>query len=296
MAWGRKSKIRQLIHKEVSDQTLSYREENKQLLKSYLETQRRYAQLEDSIRYAANLQNALFPDESKLRNYFNDSFILSIPKDFLSGDFPWFARVHDKIIIAVADCTGHGIPGALMSVMGLSFLNESVFDKGLSGPSEILKFVDKRMRETFSYHQTSQNRNGYDGMDITICSIDSSANTIRLSGAMQSVFIVRDHHLLEHKTSRYPVGGLALEQHRDFPEKTIIFDKNDLLYLFTDGYCDQFGGLYNRKITKQRFKKMIEYIAPYEIDDQKTQLQEFFMLWKQDQEQTDDVTVIGIRL
>ncbi|MDQ3109443.1 MAG: serine/threonine-protein phosphatase [Bacteroidota bacterium] len=289
------SRIRKLINQSVINKTSNYRNDNIRIVQQYMKEQSKRIELDESIRYASRLQRALLPSENELRGISKESFLLSIPRNELSGDFSWYTRSGSKIIIAVADCTGHGIPGALMSVLGLSLLNQVVLEERCYEPSHILRRIDERMRLTFQHSEETQ-RDTFDGMDIGLCMIDTVAMKLTFSGATRPCWLILDGKLLEIKGSRYPIGGMRLEETREYPSTEINYSAGDQLYLFTDGYSDQFGGKDDKKVTKGRLRQLIEMIKGFSVDQQKEQLHEFFLLWKGSREQTDDVTLLGMKL
>ena len=289
------NRIRKLVNQSVLRKTSKYRDDNIRIVQQYMQEQNKRNEVDESIRYASRLQRALLPSETELQNITKDSFLFSASRNELSGDFAWHTRSGSKIILAVADCTGHGIPGALMSVLGLSLLNQVVLEERCFDPSHILRRVDEKMRVTFQ-HAEENPRDTFDGMDIGLCMIDTVAKKISFAGATRPCWLILGGKLLEIKGSRYPIGGLRLEEKREYASTEINYSKGDQLYLFTDGYSDQFGGKYDKKMTKGRLRQMIEMIKGFSIEEQKAQLQEFFLLWKGSREQTDDVTMLGMRL
>lgn len=290
-----KRRIRKLINQSVSEMTDQYRKDNRMLMQHYLQEQARQAELAESIRYARHLQSALLPSERDLENAGGEAFLFTVPRDLLNGDFAWFTRSGNKIVIAVADCTGHGIPGALMSVLGLSLLNQVVLEERNYDPSHILRRVDEKMRVTFQ-HAEDQSRNSYDGMDIALCTIDLAQQKIIFAGAMRPFWHVHRGKLNEYNGSRYPIGGLRMETGRMYVNTEVDFAPGDFIYLFTDGYTDQFGGKDDRKMTRARLRQLVEMIHHHPAKLQKDQFQEFFLLWKGERQQTDDATMIGLRL
>lgn len=289
------SRIRNLINQSVLKKTSNYRNDNIRIVQQYMQEQNKRNEVDESIRYASRLQRALLPSEADLRVIAKESFLFSVSRNELSGDFSWYTRSGSKIILAVADCTGHGIPGALMSVLGLSLLNQVVLEERCYEPSHILRRIDEKMRVTFQ-HAEENPRDTFDGMDIGLCMIDTVAMKLSFSGATRPCWLILDGELLEIKGSRYPIGGMRLETKREYASTEINYSKGDQLYLFTDGYSDQFGGKNDKKMTKGRLRQLIEMIKVFPIDEQKTQLQEFFLLWKGSREQTDDVTMLGMKL
>jgi len=289
------NRIRKLITQSVNAKTSNYRKDNIRIVQQYMEEQNKRNEVDESIRYASRLQRALLPSENELRELAGDSFLFTFPRNSLSGDFAWYTRSGSKIVVAVADCTGHGIPGALMSVLGLSLLNQVVLEERCYDPAHIMRRIDEKMRVNFQ-HAEENPRDTFDGMDIAICTIDTVAMKIIFSGAMRPCWLILNGQLKEIKGSRYPIGGLRLEETREYIPVEINYAKGDMLYLFSDGYSDQFGGKNNKKMTKGRLRQMIELVKGFPVQQQKEQLQEFFLLWKGRSEQTDDVTMLGMKL
>ncbi|MCU0432946.1 MAG: SpoIIE family protein phosphatase [Bacteroidia bacterium] len=290
-------RLRTVISEHVEIETRKIRQENQLLLHHYMEGQSRMIEMDDSLRYARHLQNSLLPNEARLRELAGDAFLLNIPRDVLSGDFCWCHRTDNLLIIAVADCTGHGVPGALMSMLGLNLLNRAVIDQGLTSPSEILRKVDHGMQETFAQHSEQHTQRSYDGMDISLCTIDIAHRTLRFAGAMRPMFLLQDNSLTEINGARYPIGGMRFDRERAFPEHTLPYSDGAQLYLFSDGFADQFGGPKNKKFSRERLRKLIYSIAPdATAEHRRQQFHEAFVLWKGVTEQTDDVLVAGVTL
>jgi len=204
------NRIRKLINESVLHKTVSYRNDNIRIVQQYMVEQNKRIEVDASIRYASRLQRALLPSENDLKNLSEESFLFSASSNELSGDFAWFTRKGSKIVLAVADCTGHGIPGALMSVLGISLLNQVVLEERCYEPSHILRRVDEKMRVTFQHGDESP-RDTYDGMDIGLCVIDLNLSTLTFAGAARPCWVILDGKLVELKGSRYPIGGMRLE-------------------------------------------------------------------------------------
>jgi serine phosphatase RsbU (regulator of sigma subunit) len=285
------------LHQEnkIISEDEKYKNDNTLLFSHYIKGQHRLNEIQESIRYAQHIQKALFPDENNLKNIVSESFLFAMPKEDLTGDFAWVTRSGHKVIVAVADCTGHGIPGAMMSILGLSLLNQVVLEERCYEPSFILRRLDDKMRHSFE-HSSVSSRLAYDGMDISVCCIDYGTGKISFAGAMRPAWIVSGESILELKGSRYPIGGLRLEGQRLYEGTEIEFQRGSMLYMFTDGYTDQFGGQYEKKISRGRLKKLVQMINQSPMKEQKEQLLEFFLFWKGTQVQTDDVTLMGVRL
>jgi serine phosphatase RsbU (regulator of sigma subunit) len=248
----------------------------------------------DSIQYAKRIQNSILPPEDLFSKSFNDYFILFKPKDIVSGDFYWLKETENHIFVAVADCTGHGVPGAFMSLLGMSFLNEIV-ESGLSNSSEILSKVRERIKEILRYQPNRQDTK--DGMDIALCVIHKKNQEIQFSGAYHSLLILKTHgeeetELIEIKGDKMPVGAHYKED-KKFTEHLFKIDYTDKFYLYTDGFIDQFGGAYDRKFLPRRFKEILIKTGKARMNDQMNELVANLSTWMDQTEQIDDILVIG---
>ncbi|MBD3638560.1 MAG: tetratricopeptide repeat protein [Crocinitomicaceae bacterium] len=247
-------------------------------------------EITDSITYAQRLQNAILPTEAAITSNFQESFVLYLPKDIVAGDFYWMESAGDKVLFAVADCTGHGVPGAMVSVVCNNALDRAVNEFGLSQPGEILNKVTDLVIETFE-RSTEEVK---DGMDIGLCSFDFKSNTVEFAGANNGLYHVSDGELHEIKATKQPVGKYS--NRFPFENHVITFKKGDIFYLFTDGFADQFGGDKGKKMKYKPFKKMILANSTRGMRAQKTALLHNFERWKADYDQIDDVCVVGIRV
>ena len=260
--------------------------------------------IKDSIAYASRIQTTLLPSKRKIERLLDDYFIFFKPKDIVSGDFYWIDEYNEKIIVAVADCTGHGVPGAFVSAMGISFLNEIVnaakINKVDLTPAKILNNLRNRMLH--SIESTESDEEAYDGMDISICIIDKEQKKYIYAGALLSVTHVSK--LLDETTPSqieqlrpdvHPVSMMDYGNH-SYKDHVISYDEGDMLYLYTDGYADQFGGPNGRKFLNTNFRDLIQKIATEPLDIQEVKLETRIRKWQGNFEQIDDMTVIGIEL
>lgn len=247
-----------------------------------------------SIQYAKRIQQAVLPPEDRVQRDIPLSFIFYRPKDIVSGDFFWFYSIDaNRYILAVADCTGHGVPGAFMTVIGSNLLNQVVIENHIYSPGKILSELDHRLTSTL--RQEKQHRGlVQDGMDIAIIYVDRSKSEIVFSSAKRPMIFVRDGKLEEQKGSKLSIGGLRTEE-KIFSEITHQYQEDDCLYLYSDGMVDQFGGPQNKKMTSKRLREKILEISEFPVHDQSKQIEELFQSWKGSNEQTDDVLMIGIR-
>ncbi|MGE0567598.1 MAG: tetratricopeptide repeat protein, partial [Bacteroidia bacterium] len=248
----------------------------------------------DSIMYAKRLQEAVFPQTDLLNQFFAESFVLFRPKDIVSGDFYWFEKVKDKTIFIVGDCTGHGVPGAFMSILGHNLLNQIILEENILEPAEILETLDKKVISSLNKKGSSEKYN--DGMDIGVVVIDRSNNKLRYAGANRPLVIKREGEIIELKQNKFAIGGMQLRNQKVFTQHEIETKKEDTLYLFSDGYYDQFGGPNGKKLKYKMLKDMLVTNSEKSMQEQLTILSENFERWKGTLEQIDDVCVIGVRI
>jgi len=252
-----------------------------------------------SIEYAERLQQAILPNVQNLKNSFNgNAFVLYKPKDMVSGDFYWHFKKGNKIYIAAIDCTGHGVPGALMSVIAHSIFKEVFITMQLSNPAEILYALDT---ELFNELNKNKQHTPYpDGMDVALCCLNLDTNLLEFAGAMRPLLIVRNKEIIEIKPSRFPIGFYK-DISKEFVTEKISLQPNDAFYIFSDGFIDQFGGdtsihKNGKKLNKVRFKELLLTINDMKTDEQETFLEYALNNWKQQIEQTDDIVVIGVKI
>ena len=246
-----------------------------------------------NIQYARKIQIALLPSENEFKKSLTSYFILSIPRDIVSGDYYWLARKDNKVIIAVADCTGHGVHGAFMSILGIAFLNEIVNKAVTIRANEILNQLSGQVIR--SLHQTGKKDITRDGMDMALCVIDTDKQKLQFSGAFRPLYLIRNNELKEFKGDSMPVG-IYEDEDLSFTNIEILFNKGDLLYLFSDGYVDQLGGANRKTFRSEVFKKLLISIHKLSMNEQKEALEQKFREWKGDLEQIDDILVLGIRM
>jgi serine phosphatase RsbU (regulator of sigma subunit) len=246
-----------------------------------------------SLRYAGMIQHALMPNPERLRGYLRDSFIIFLPRDIVSGDFYYVFKNRKIMCIAVGDCTGHGVPGALMSILGISFLNEILQSgEGLKA-NRILNLmrekVMKALNQTGTYAETK------DSIDIALCKVDLATGSFQYSGANRPLYMVRNGLLTEYKPDKMTIG-LAAFKETPFTNNWVETLPGDSFYLFTDGFSDQFGGDSDKKYKQKHFKKLIESVSDLPMVLQKEQINNAFVEWKGDTQQVDDVLVFGFQL
>jgi serine phosphatase RsbU (regulator of sigma subunit)/Tfp pilus assembly protein PilF len=245
----------------------------------------------DSINYAKRIQDAIIPDHDHFTGQFREAFVLFKPKDIVAGDFYWGKKLHEHLLIfAVADCTGHGVPGALVSIICSNALNTTVNELLLTQPAKILDSVNTIVMGAFK----KNNNEVRDGMDISICLLNTKTKQLQWAGANNPLWIIRKQELMEYKADRQPIGEHVIP--RPFTNHTIQLEDNDALYLFSDGYSDQFGGETNKKFKSANLKKLFLKIKDEPMNKQLVLVKEELMNWMGNNEQTDDICTIGIRI
>jgi serine phosphatase RsbU (regulator of sigma subunit)/Tfp pilus assembly protein PilF len=247
-------------------------------------------EITDSISYAQRIQSAILPSHDALEKYFEEHFILFRPKDIVSGDFYWLTYHDNKLIVAAADCTGHGVPGALVSVICSTALSRSVREFNLTEPGAILDKTTELVAESFTKNESEVR----DGMDISLCMFDTERKNLHWAGANNPVWIIRNHELTEIKGDKQPIG--RFDHRKPFTSHKVSLEKGDVLYIFSDGFPDQFGGPDEKKFKYSNFKSLLKNISHESASIQKNEIEKIFEAWKGDQEQTDDVCVIGMKV
>jgi serine phosphatase RsbU (regulator of sigma subunit) len=263
-----------------------------QIAKQKLELEIRDKNLTDSLIYAQRIQEALLPSEEFFRKHFRDSFIFFRPKDIISGDFYWIDEKDNKIFVAAADCTGHGVPGALMSMVGLEIIEKAIIEDNIEKPSAILSVMNRALEKTFS-REKNIGTIIRDGMDIGLCVIDRKKKKLEYSGAFFPLYLIRDNTLTEIKGDKIIIG-MNPERLEYTSHELDLFD-DDILYIFSDGYADQFGGNENKKFMYRRFRYLLTRIHNFPIDDQKSILDDNIKTWMANNPQVDDMMVLGFR-
>ncbi|HWY11974.1 MAG TPA: PAS domain S-box protein [Bacteroidia bacterium] len=279
-----------LIFRDITEKALYARK----LQTAHQEIEEKNRNITDSILYAKHIQESTLPEINLLNTVYPESFVIFKPKDIVSGDFYWFAKQDNKFITVVADCTGHGVPGAFMSMIGCGFLNEIVHRNKITEPGEILRKLNKRIRRLLKTN--TREIKAHDGMDIAICAIDQSSNKMQFAGANRSLIHLSDGNLNVTKGNKYGVGGIQVESTREYTSHEISYNQGDSIYMFTDGFGDQFGGENGRKMMTSNLLKMITSRHSLDMSEQEKVYHNYFEDWRGNQEQTDDVLMIGIKL
>lgn len=256
------------------------------------EIERQQRELQDSLRYAGSIQSALLPDERFIRKLFPESFIFFRPRDIVSGDFYWIYKKRNAAVLVAADCTGHGVPGAFMSILGISFLNE-IISNGIPKANIILNQLRENIMKTL--HQTGDLSKHKDGMDMVLVIIDFERKELQFSGAFNPMYMIRNEKLIEFRGDKMPIGiGPTIE--KSFTNKRLKIRSEDILYIFSDGFADQFGGAEEKKFKYGPFKDLLLKIHKHPMDKQKQLLEQKFRRWRGDLEQVDDILIIGLKI
>jgi serine phosphatase RsbU (regulator of sigma subunit) len=246
----------------------------------------------DSIIYASRIQKAVFPPIETLASIFPESFILNRPQYIVSGDFFWIANKKGKHIFTVTDCTGHGVPGAFMSMLGITLLNEIVNNQQCVEADEILNRLKNEIIRAL--RQTEAGDSASDGMDMALCVFDPISLKLQYAGGFNPLVLIRDGELIRYQADPMPVGIGALRG-RDFTRHELEIQKGDLIYLYSDGYEDQFGGEKDSKFSRKRFRELLMEIHKLPLDDQKARMEERLDEWMDGKEQIDDIMILGIK-
>ncbi len=249
----------------------------------------------DSIRYAKRIQNAILPSDDHMHSLFPESWCCFLPKDIVSGDFYWFEKESEYKLFGAVDCTGHGVPGALLSVVGHNLLGKALTDLKLVMPDKILKFLDGEIHKTLR-HKDMLNDNGIqDGMDISLCCYHEKSKALFYAGAFNPMYVFRNGQLLEFKADKILIGS-GDSSNKNFKLHELKVESGDEVVLFTDGFADQFGGPFGKKLKYKPFKEMLLSVQNLTMKEQSTTVTRSFEEWRKDFDQVDDVCVLAVRL
>jgi serine phosphatase RsbU (regulator of sigma subunit) len=251
-----------------------------------------YKNVTDSIRYAKRLQESILPPDKRIKELLPRSFVYYKPKDIVSGDFYWFERMEERVLFAAVDCTGHGVPGAFMSLVGYNGLNQAVKELGRSKPSEILHELNRIAYGAL--HKDREQALVRDGMDMALCSYDPTRQLLEYAGANCPLYVVRQGEVLQFAPDKNAIGSFDLDG-RSFTDHRIRLQAGDMVYVFSDGYADQFGGPKGKKFLYRRFRELLVEVSALPTDEQRDRINAGFNAWRGAHEQVDDILVIGIR-
>lgn len=250
-------------------------------------------EIKESIQYAKRIQASILPPLQRLKDGFIESFVYYEPKDVVSGDFYWYEKIKNKPLFAVVDCTGHGVPGAFMSIIGYTQLNEIVNQQSITDPGVILRELDKRVR--IALHQNSMTaRNSKDGMELGLIHVDYAQQRLEFAGAMRPLYLVRSGELHIYKGSKFSIGGVSRRE-KEFVTTRVKFEKGDSFYLFSDGYPDQFGGPNGKKFMTRNVGEMLRGIAHLSMIEQQKVIKHTIKDWMNNEDQVDDILIAGVK-
>jgi serine phosphatase RsbU (regulator of sigma subunit) len=285
----------------LAQKNIDIRQKNEEITIQHNEIQKqnsiieqKNANITSSITYAKRIQSVLLPPTELIKKLIPDSFILYKPKSIVSGDFYWLDQRDQYTFIAAVDCTGHGVPGAFMSILGYNILNQALNEKQLNSPAEIINYMSVSIAKTL--RQSDDDKSVHDGMDLIICRLNKSDMKLEFSGSHIPLYIIRNGILHDYKTESFSLGLAFSNKFSGFSDQSLKLEKNDMLYLFSDGYVDQFNGETDQKFSTLRFKELLVRISPLLMDEQQTILDKHFEKWKGNSDQIDDMMVIGIRI
>ncbi|MGE0635283.1 MAG: two-component regulator propeller domain-containing protein [Bacteroidia bacterium] len=246
----------------------------------------------DSINYAKTLQEAVLPPQQVFKKYLKDTFILYMPKDIVSGDFYWVEKRGDNVLLSVVDCTGHGVPGAFMSIIGHNGLNQAVNEHRLLKPSIILNYLNLSVNETL--HKATEGTSVRDGMDMALCNFNTKTLELEYAGAHNPLFIISKGELIELKADRMSIGQFT-DEPKSFSNHTYQLQPGDSFYMFSDGMVDQFGGEKGKKFKKAQLRELLQSIGHLPMEEQKTRILAHYKQWMGNHEQVDDMCLIGVK-
>ena len=278
---------------EIENQRDDLAEKNIKLEKAYIEIEEQKKSITDSIHYAKRIQNAILPPDEFVLANLPESFVLYKPKDIVSGDFYWMNREDGRVMMAAVDCTGHGVPGAFMSIVGNHQLNYSVNVEGARIASDILDRLNEGV--TRSLHQKKEGSSVKDGMDIALISVDKEKMELDFAGAFNPLYLVRNGEIEILKGDKFPIGAFIGEKLQKFNNHKLKMQSGDTIYIFSDGYADQFGGEKGKKFKYKQFQDLLLEIQAKSMKDQKMILDKTITEWMGGLEQVDDILVIGVR-
>ena len=279
---------------EIESQRDALAEKNTMLNEAYTEIEEQKKHIMDSIYYARRIQTAILPSFALLDKHIKNYFIFYMPKDIVSGDFYWMSVNSGLVMIAAVDCTGHGVPGAFMSIVGFNQLNNAVTVQKARKASDILNELNKGVIQTLN--ESTSESSIKDGMDMTLCVLDFKNRKMDFAGANNPLIYIRNHELIKIKGDRFPIGAYKEGEVQLFANNEIKLLDGDMIYMFSDGYADQFGGPENKKFFTKRFEQLLSDIHNEPLDQQKEILKSTLYDWMGNNDQVDDILVIGIRI
>jgi serine phosphatase RsbU (regulator of sigma subunit) len=271
---------------------LNRKKANEELSYAYKQIEIKNKDITDSINYSKRIQDANLPPKELKYKLFPDAFVFFKPKDIVSGDFYWFAEKDGCRLIAACDCTGHGVPGALMSMIGNNILNQIVSEKGITSAGKILEILHQEIRKALKQNENPENK---DGMDIALI-VFKNFNEIEFAGAQRPLWIIKNNAIEEIKGNKFPIGGIQTEVERRFDTHRLLLSEKDCIYIFSDGIADQFGGELGKKFMTKNLRTLLLNIHDEPMAIQEKIIEQTFEKWKGNREQVDDILVIGIKI
>ncbi|NNM94684.1 MAG: SpoIIE family protein phosphatase [Bacteroidia bacterium] len=302
----------EIIKGQKQELETKVREATAEIMEQKNELAEKNRDISDSINYAQRIQTAILPDNTLLDQALGEYLVLFRPKDVVSGDFFWCHKINDKVIFAVADCTGHGVPGAFMSMIGISLFNEIVLGKGITEANAILDELRRKLSVTLQ--QNTEHPSNRDGMDIALCVWNREDNVLQFAGANNSLYLLSENiaengsvqetdrvklhnrHLLQILPDKQPIGYQEDKMNNPFTKSIIQLRPGDTIFISSDGFTDQFGGQKNKKFTSGRFRSLLASLMDKSIREQKMILEQTLDEWKKGDVQTDDICVVGVKI
>ncbi len=283
---------KRILEQKVNERTIEIRKQKTEIENQKDIIEQKNIDITDSIKYAKRIQDAILPSLQVIKDNLKDSFVLYLPKDIVSGDFYWVKEKNESLVIIAADCTGHGVPGAFMSMLGISFLNEIVENDNITSPEKILNSL--RENVITALRQRGLETESKDGMDMAVCSYNRKLKRLSFAGANNPLYIVRNKELIQTRGNRMPVAiHIKMD---DFTKYDIPIETGDSLYMFSDGYADQFGGPKGKKFKNKKFKQLLVDIQDENMITQKEILNKTITEWRGELEQIDDIVVLGFKV
>jgi len=282
--------------KRLWQQSMAIHSEKEKINLLKLEIEEKHQSIQESIEYAEVIQRSLLPEEEHRNDWFSDSFVLYQPRDVVGGDFYWMHRLEDdSVVLVVADCTGHGVPGGFMSMIGQTLLNELIKEKKITSPDQILHHLNDAVRITL--RQDLKDSESRDGMDVAVLRWHQAARLLQVSGANRPVWLVAggSPEVVELKPAKVAIGGRRTEEEKNFVLHELHPAEGTMIYAFSDGYADQFGGDRGKKFMSGNLQKLLVALADKPAQAQEQALRQAFDAWRGTQQQVDDVLVFGFR-
>lgn len=287
------SENERVLEQKVVERTEQVVKQKEEIQEKTKELETLFKQVTDSIHYAKRIQEAILPPLSLVKSILPESFILYKPKDIVSGDFYWIDKKDEWSYFAAVDCTGHGVPGAFMSIVGYNLLKDILNNTNATTPASIMDKMNDGVANTL--HAGTSDKQTKDGMDMTLCALNYKTLELQFSAAFNPLYIVRNNELLQFKADKFPIG-MFIGEKQHFTNNSIQLQKGDHVYVFSDGYADQFGGPKGKKFMAGNFRKLLTEMSKLPIEQQNLNLNQTIEEWRGNLEQVDDILVIGIKI